>query len=392
MKKNILIVLNAIVYNRGSEALVRGLTTICKKYLDETYITLVSGEENFGSWVNIENVDSYCKKMNYSNKSLMHYIVAVLKRLKLKKIVTSLQYSKLKKVAQKQDVIIMVGADNYDITYGIQERMNQLHEYIRKNTKAKMILYDCSIAERDITDTLKKDLQNFDIVTVRETISEKNISSFVDKDKLYVFPDPAFAMPYEEIELPDVFNKKEGVVGINVSNLITNAKYGSKAEDILNAYINMMNYILTNTDKNIVLIPHVMNNADLSTLSKLYENYVDNDRVYLIDNEKLNAKQLKYIISRCNLYVGARTHSTIAAYSTKVPTLVLGYSVKSKGIAKDIFGTYDNYVLPVADLNSDQYLVDGFKWLNENQENIRNILDNNMPEYIKKAEKISDVL
>lgn len=135
-----------------------------------------------------------------------------------------------------------------------------------------------------------------------------------------------------------------------------------------------------------------MNNADLSTLRKLYENYVENDRVYLVENEKLNAKQLKHIISKCKLYVGARTHSTIAAYSTNVPTLVLGYSVKSKGISKDIFGTYDNYVLPVADLNSDQYLVDGFKWLDENQDNIRDILNKNMPEYIERAKKVREIL
>lgn len=392
MKKNILIILNAIVYNRGSEALVRGLTTICKEYLDETYITLVSGEGNFGSWVNIENIDNYCKKLNYTNKSIMRYIVAVLKKLKLKGLATKLQYSKLKKVAQEQDIIIMVGADNYDIMYGMQENLKQLHEYIRKNTKAKMILYDCSIADRDITDTLKKDFKNFDIVTVRETISEENISNFVNRDKLYRFPDPAFVMSHEEVELPNIFNNKNGVVGINVSNLITNPKYGGKAEDILNAYINMMNYILENTSKSIVLIPHVMNNADLSTLKKLYENYVENDRVYLVENEKLNAKQLKYIISKCKLYVGARTHSTIAAYSTNVPTLVLGYSVKSKGISKDIFGIYDNYVLPVADLNSDQYLVDGFKWLDENQDNIRDILNKNMPEYIERAKKVREIL
>lgn len=392
MKKNILIILNAIVYNRGSEALVRGLTTICKEYLDETYITLVSGEGNFGSWVNIENIDNYCKKLNYTNKSIMRYIVAVLKKLKLKGLATKLQYSKLKKVAQEQDIIIMVGADNYDIMYGMQENLKQLHEYIRKNTKAKMILYDCSIADRDITDTLKKDFKNFDIVTVRETISEENISNFVNRDKLYRFPDPAFVMSHEEVELPNIFNNKNGVVGINVSNLITNPKYGGKAEDILNAYINMMNYILENTSKSIVLIPHVMNNADLSTLKKLYENYVENDRVYLVENEKLNAKQLKYIISKCKLYVGARTHSTIAAYSTNVPTLVLGYSVKSKGISKDIFGIYDNYVLPVEDLNSDQYLVDGFKWLDENQDNIRDILNKNMPEYIERAKKVREIL
>lgn len=392
MKKNILIVLNSIMYNRGSEALIRGLTTICKKYYKDAYITLVSGEENFSSGINIENVDSYCKKINYSSKSVMHYIVAVLKRIKMKKLIVKLQYSKLKKIAQGQDIIIIIGADNYDITYGIQEQMNELHTYLRKNTKAKMILYDCSIAERDITDTLKRDLKNFDIVTVRETISRDNIKDIIKENKLYVFPDPAFVMASEEVKLPEVFNKGTGVVGINVSNLITSPKYGSKSEDILNAYTNMIDYILANTEKNIVLIPHVMNNADLGTLSKLYERYSNNNRIYLITDETLNAKQLKYIISKCDLYVGARTHSTIAAYSTNVPTLVLGYSIKSKGIAKDIFGTYDNYVLPVANLDSDQYLVNGFKWLYSNQENIRETLSNVMPEYIKKAEKISEVL
>ena len=101
---------------------------------------------------------------------------------------------------------------------------------------------------------------------------------------------------------------------------------------------------------------------------------------------------MKYIISKCDLFIGARTHSTIAAYSTRIPTLVLGYSVKSRGIAKDIFGTYENYVLPVSDLDSDQYLVDGFKWLYNNQEDIRNRLDKRIPEYINEAKKTSEIL
>ena len=58
-----------------------------------------------------------------------------------------------------------------------------------------------------------------------------------------------------------------------------------------------------------------------------------------------NCRQQKYIISQCAYFIGASTPSTIAAYSTGVPTLVVGYSVKAKGIAKDLFGTYDNLSL-----------------------------------------------
>ena len=47
------------------------------------------------------------------------------------------------------------------------------------------------------------------------------------------------------------------------------------------------------------------------------------------------------------MFIGARTHATIAAYSSCVPTLVVGYSIKARGIAKDLFGTDEGYVLPV---------------------------------------------
>lgn len=57
--------------------------------------------------------------------------------------------------------------------------------------------------------------------------------------------------------------------------------------------------------------------------------------------------ELKGIIAQCRFFIGARTHATIAAYSSGIPTLVVGYSVKARGIAKDLFGKEDGYVIPV---------------------------------------------
>ena len=67
--------------------------------------------------------------------------------------------------------------------------------------------------------------------------------------------------------------------------------------------------------------------------------------------------ELKGYIARCRFFVGARTHATIAAYSSCVPTLVLGYSVKSRGIARDLFGNEENYVLPVQSLQEPDELT-----------------------------------
>ena len=135
----------------------------------------------------------------------------------------------------------------------------------------------------------------------------------------------------------------------------------------------------------IALIPHVVwvSNDDRKPLKVLYDKFKDTNRVIMLDD--YNCMELKGFISRCRMFIGARTHSTIAAYSTCVPTLVIGYSVKAKGIAKDIFGTYENYVLPVQSLSNKDDLINAFKWMKDNEDDIRKHLNEFMPGYKEKA-------
>ena len=105
-----------------------------------------------------------------------------------------------------------------------------------------------------------------------------------------------------------------------------------------------------------------------------------------------NCMELKGYIARCRFFVGARTHATIAAYSSCVPTLVVGYSVKSKGIALDLYGTYDKYVLPVQNLTNEDELVNNFKWMLETEKEHKEILSNKIPEYKKLAMKASEYM
>ena len=85
------------------------------------------------------------------------------------------------------------------------------------------------------------------------------------------------------------------------------------------------------------------------------------------------------------MFIGARTHATIAAYSSCVPTLVLGYSVKSRGIAKDLFGTEEHYVLPVQNLENADDLAKAFCWMYNNENQVRTYLQEIMPGYIQSA-------
>ena len=87
-----------------------------------------------------------------------------------------------------------------------------------------------------------------------------------------------------------------------------------------------------------------------------------------------------------------RTHATIAAYSSCVPTLVVGYSIKARGIAKDLFGTDEGYVLPVQALAQKEDLVNAFDWLYQNAQAQKAHLQQIMPDYCKKAKEAENLL
>lgn len=101
---------------------------------------------------------------------------------------------------------------------------------------------------------------------------------------------------------------------------------------------------------------------------------------------------MKSIIAQCCFFVGARTHATIAAYSSCVPTLVVGYSVKARGIARDIFGTEEEYVIAVQSMKDTFALKRAFEKLWGKKNEIREYLNRTMPQYCEEVLKAKKIL
>jgi len=391
MQKRIMIIVNAVINNCGSAALINGMLKALKKSDSACRITLVSSEPDFEIRANIPNADKYVNKYSVNEKrTLLYYLWILCKRLGLTQLAYSLRHRHVLIESKKCDVIFVIGADNYDKSYGLLKKFHILNILLKKYSKAKLILFDCSIDKKDIDSDLIDDIKLFDVITVRESVSFENIKELCEETHVYCHPDPAFILSPKECKLPDGW-LPDKMIGLNLSNLIVRDKYGCNKEMIMNAYSELIQYILDSTAYSIVLIPHVMNNADLSVLRALYKNF-NTDRILIIDDETVTASMLKYIISNCKMFVCARTHASIAAYSSCVPTLVLGYSVKSKGIAVDLFDTTENYVIPVNEITSEKVLIDGFIWLMANKDNIENHLSRIIPEYTSKAWEIGRLL
>ena len=280
-----------------------------------------------------------------------------------------------------ENVYISIGGDNY--CYHFSEWLEVLNTEITRKG-AKSVLWGCSI-NRDELDNkaVVADLKRYSLITARESITYADLRKALPGQNIRYVPDTAFLLPVEERELPEGF-AVGNTIGLNVSPVATeNAAAG---EGLLDYIVDLVNYVIDNTAYQIALIPHVVipGNDDRQTLKAIQERCKAPERTVLIADQ--NCMAIKGYISRCELFIGARTHSTIAAYSTCVPTLVLGYSVKARGIARDLFGTEERYVLPVQNIQSSEKLIDGFNWLQENKSSIRQHLMDTIPDYVRKIE------
>ncbi len=390
--KNIMFILNACKYNRGSEAIIRGFASIVKEAIPDSRIILSSAERDFDSTQNIPHIDGYVMRYSFNHYSLKHVVMYICKKLvKNLRWAALMKYSRLIRECRTADIIVFVGADNFDKSYGMFHEIHEMNKTLRSTSSAKMVMYDCSLEPSEIDDNIRQDFELFDVITARENITFEAFKKSDFQKPLFYYPDPAFAMAVEKTPLPDGFLEGK-TIGVNASALVTRAKYGSDESTVLRSYVKMIESILAATDNSVMLLPHVMHGTDLPVLEKIHEFFSTNNRVFLMGNESLNASQLKYLISKCRLFVGARTHSTIAAYSSCVPTLVLGYSVKSSGIAGDIFGTDEGYVIPLKMLKSDNMLADAFFEIYNRQDEIKAHLESIMPCYINKACQIGSMI
>lgn len=282
------------------------------------------------------------------------------------------------KEMQDADICIHIGGDNY--CYGVNEWIYTINRKAKELNK-KTVLWGASLYDEINDLELINDLQKYDLLMIREKISYNAIKKYIDKDRLLLVPDPAFSLVPEKITLSKWYKDRK-VIGLNLSPLTIKTK---ENEDSIKRFIN---YILDKTDYSIALLPHVSVEevSDLSVLKKIKEEYQNEDRIFL-DEGEYNCQQIKYIISKCDLLVAARTHASIAAYSTLVPTLVIGYSVKSRGIAEDLFGSYQNYVIPTEELVGDT-IIDKFKYIEKNQNKIKDILKEKMKIVKKEAKNL----
>lgn len=366
--------------NRGCEAIIRSTVSILKKS-GISDIKFMTFDENFDRFLGL---NKEAKLIPYPKKSFSLKALSLIKRKVFNNYLWGFKffYNNLFDNIEKESVILNVGGDIYcSGSPYLSYTLNILSE----KYKIPNIFWGCSVDDRVLSDKeMQQDINRYSYIITRETETFNNIKEVLnDSDKLFLTCDPAFHLEIQETSLPPNFIEGN-TLGINLSNhFFENA---DNENDM--TYINIKNlidFVFSETDMNICLIPHVYttnpDTLDLKILKKIYSLYKDTGRIGIVKDE-LSCTELKYIISKCRFFIGARTHAVIAAYSSEVPAIALSYSIKSIGIAKDIFGSSDGYAISRKELSSTDKLKNIFiNTLINNENKIKERYKEFMPKY-----------
>ncbi len=360
--------------NHGCEAIVRSTT----KILDVPVRLFTTSPEEDIKYGLTEIVEVIADRERKLEKKSLEYVLCAINHKLTGTDYEFVKHSHKEFLGQisKGDICLSIGGDNY--CYNGVDRLGYYNRMLQKKG-AKTVLWGCSIEPSVLKGAVIEDLKSYDLITVRESLSYEGLKNVGIADNLLLCPDPAFQLDTMEVNLPEGFDKSN-TIGINVSPLVSTC-----GNLVMENYLELIKYILEDSSNKILLIPHVIKEEtdDRETLRFLMEQFAGNERIKMLDDS--NCMALKGTISKCRLFVGARTHATIAAYSTCVPTLAVGYSVKARGIARDIFGTEENYVVSVQNFTNKNDLKNAFQWLEQHEKDVERILMRRMPEYCKKA-------
>lgn len=367
-------------YNHGCEAIVRSTIDLLslKKESTQLFSNNIQGDLDYkiDDIVRVKPVNETPVEPN-SPLGIMYRVCSRFYSEREKMYHRFFGEKKYEYLYNQGDVALSIGGDNYCYPSGLESL--GLRNYWLNKKGSKTILWGATLSERFMTPDVIEDLNRYSLICVRENDSFELLKKHSVKTKIIFAPDPAFALKTQETNWD---SKQKEIIGINISPYV----FDCSENDVgFKNYIMLIKWILAETDFAVALIPHVVfpviRNNDILFAEKLKEFFAEEQRVFVV-GDMYNCCQIKSLISKCKLFVGARTHSTIAAYSTGVPTLVAGYSEKSIGIAKDLFGTAEGYVCSLQNMVEENQLLNNFKNLLNNEKSERAFLKDRIPEYV----------
>jgi len=342
--------------NRGCEAIIRGTTTILRESFPDPRFVCMSTFQNENQY------RIQCQQE--TDEDITH--LATLKGLSKRDVIRSFwrpetwnkvyqyffdrssfsskPYLNMIPYLDDTTAVLSVGGDNYSLDYGLPNRFISLDDLVLAH-KRPLAIWGASVGPfgtmPDFERFMSEHLKTVTGIFARESATIDYLKSIGVTENVFPVADPAFLL---EPAKPDgEMHGEEEAIGLNMSPWMAKYVTGGDFEQWVSAGASIVSGLIKTTGMPVFLIPHVTSqfDNDYAFLQRVIALLPKNKENITLVDSRYNAAELKWIISQMTLFVGARTHSTIAALSSGVPTLSLSYSINANGINRDIFGHTD---------------------------------------------------
>ncbi|MRR49947.1 MAG: polysaccharide pyruvyl transferase family protein [Rhodocyclaceae bacterium] len=383
--------------NRGCEALVRSTIQVIREALGEVefLVPALDAERDLRQWP-----DAAASGVRFVSSPPLPGIFLQWSRVCSRMpFLTHLPWPGYKPDAallrdlESCDVLLSIGGDSYSLDYDLASlfffaAVGDLGLRLGK----PVILWGASVgpftALPGVEKQLLAHLRRFAALTVRESHSINYLREAGVTDNVVAVVDSAFAMTPQPVDVAHFWPEAgtAGVLALNLSPVVESLRArAGEGGLLLREAVRFVRSVVEERGMSVLLVPHVdpldgsSRNSDTATMSRILADVSDlGERVRIVP-PGMNAPQLKYIISRCRFLIAARTHATIAAFSTGVPTISIAYSVKAQGINRDLFG-HERYVLDTRLVSADT-LSASLSLLEREEGDIKTLLKQRIPEW-----------
>ncbi|MGC0274929.1 polysaccharide pyruvyl transferase family protein [Pseudactinotalea sp. Z1739] len=132
------------------------------------------------------------------------------------------------------------------------------------------------------------------------------------------------------------------VVGVSPSAVLRKSAE-ARGDDYISEVVAQIDYVTEVLNRPVFLVAHSAraqtaktHNNDLPVCREIQARVARPEKVLFVDDE-LSSQTLRFLISRCGIFIASRFHAMVSSLATGVPTLVIGWSHKYREVL-EMFG------------------------------------------------------
>jgi colanic acid/amylovoran biosynthesis protein len=386
--------------NKGNEAIVKSIINGIVELQGKTHFNVLSGDPDYDALCTVENepVSFLADPFRKVYLGPLSFLPSCWDYRLIGRLHISSAIRKCVEAFKQSDAVLSTGGDIFSSTYG--DLLTYLVELkIAASFGKPTVLLGHSIGPfktRADYKAFAKTMAQVQLITARESITLKYLEDMKLKNtRIELTAEPAFCLEPDMKRIEKIcaiykIPREKPLVGIAPSQGITSYSRTSY-ENHFHVLQQLILFLTQSLNCHVVLIPHVHETStlydDRIICNLLYRKAGFPENVSVVSLTH-SAEEIRALAGKLDLMVAERFHAAIASLSQNVPTLAIGYSIKSEGILGDIFGfdSLKDYLISVEEID-EAILKERAKNLFDRRKEVAIVLSKVMPRIKEKSRR-----